>query len=187
MNLLILWSSGFLWQKNHFEVAKCLKRNPDILLTRSNKGAGVMILNWTDYITKMATILDDTIKFLKLGDLSVDDTHKLEIKFFELFKKKLIARKDYELIRSIGLQRLRMNGLPKIHKSDILLRPILSMCHSVQHSLVKWLIQLLNPVLAFYSGFFVDDSFIFFFHNPSTPSSNWLSIHGVLWYCFTVY
>ena len=28
----------------------------------------------------MTTILDDTIKFLKLGDLSFDDTHNLEIK-----------------------------------------------------------------------------------------------------------
>ena len=50
-------SSGFLSQKNHFEVAKCLKWNSDILLTRPDKDAG-------DYISKMATILDDTTKFL---------------------------------------------------------------------------------------------------------------------------
>ena len=35
------------------------------------------------------------------------------------------------------------------------------MCHFVQHSLLKWLIQVLNPVFAFYSGFCVDDSFTF--------------------------
>ena len=35
------------------------------------------------------------------------------------------------------------------------------MCHFIQHSFVKWLIQVLNPVLAFYSGFCVDDSFTF--------------------------
>ena len=82
----------FLWQKNHFEVAKYLKRNFDILITRPDKGAGVAILIRTDYITKMATISDDTTKFQKIGDLSFDDTHKLEIKsqkqFIELFKKK---------------------------------------------------------------------------------------------------
>ena len=55
-------SGGFLWQKNHFEVAKCLKRNSDILITRPDKGAGVVILNHIDYITKI-TILDDTTKF----------------------------------------------------------------------------------------------------------------------------
>ena len=114
-----------------------------------------MILNWTDYITKMATILDNTTKFLKIGDLSIDDTHKLEIKlqkqFLELIKKKIISWEVCELIRSIGSQRQRMYGLPEIQKSNIPLRPILSMCHSVQNSLAKWLIQLLNLVLAYYS------------------------------------
>ena len=57
-------SNGFLWQKNHFEVAKCLKWNSDIPITRPDKGAGIVILNFTDYISKMATILDDTTKFL---------------------------------------------------------------------------------------------------------------------------
>ena len=67
-----------------------------------------MILNLTDYMTKMATILDDTTKFLKTGDLSFDDTHKLEIKlqkrFLEFFKKNFISREVYELIRPLSSQ-----------------------------------------------------------------------------------
>ena len=82
----------------------------------------------------MATILDDFTKFLKIDDLSFDDTQKLEIKlqkrFLELFGEKIISREVYELIRPIGLQRPRAYGLPKIHKSGIPLRLILSMCHS---------------------------------------------------------
>ena len=46
----------------------------------------------------MATILDNTIEFLKIGDLSFDDTRKLEIElqkwFLELFKKKLSLEKS---------------------------------------------------------------------------------------------
>ena len=113
----------------------------------------------------MDSILDDTTTFLKIGDVSFDDTHKLEIKsqkrFLELFKKKFISREVYKLIRPISSQKPRMYSLPKIYKSDFRLRLILSMCHSVQHSLEKWLIQVLNPVLAFYSGFCVNDSFTF--------------------------
>ena len=45
----------------------------------------------------MGTILDDTTKFLKIGDLSFDDPHKFKIKFpkrfLELFKKKKISLK----------------------------------------------------------------------------------------------
>ena len=54
-----------------------------------------------------------------------------------------------------------MYGLPKIHKPSIPLRPILSMCHSAQHSLATWLVEVLNPVLEFYSGYCVKDSFTF--------------------------
>ena len=54
-----------------------------------------------------------------------------------------------------------MYGLPKIHKSGIPLQPILFMCHSARYALTKCIIQLLNPVLEFYSGFCVGDSFSF--------------------------
>ena len=105
-------SNRFWWQKNDFEVAKCLKRNSDILTTWPDKGADVVILKLTDHITKMVTILDDTTKFQKIGDLSFDDTHKLEInlqkRFLDLFKKKIISKEVYELICPIGSQRSRM-------------------------------------------------------------------------------
>ena len=57
--------------------------------------------------------------------------------------------------------RPRMYRLPKIHKPDVPLGSILSMCHSVQHSLAKWLVECLNPILEFYSGFRVKDCFTF--------------------------
>ena len=41
--------------------------NTDIVLTRPNKGAGVVILNGADYVRKMDAVLGDTSKFLKLG------------------------------------------------------------------------------------------------------------------------
>ena len=70
-------SQSFLWQKVHFESAKQLKMNTDIILTRPNKGAGVVVLNRADCVSKMDAILEDSYKFLKLGNLSFDDTQKL--------------------------------------------------------------------------------------------------------------
>ena len=64
-------SQSFLWQKVHFESAKQLKMNND---TRPDKGASVVILNRADYVSKVGAILEDINKFLKLGDLSFDDT-----------------------------------------------------------------------------------------------------------------
>ena len=62
-------SQSFLWQKVHFESSKQLKMNTDIVLTRPDKGAGVVILNRPDYVSKMEAILGDTNKFLKTWGL----------------------------------------------------------------------------------------------------------------------
>ena len=54
-----------------------------------------------------------------------------------------------------------MYGLPKTHKKDVPLRPILSMTGSAQHELAKWLTCLLQPVLQDLSANCVSDSFTF--------------------------
>ena len=54
-----------------------------------------------------------------------------------------------------------MYGLPKTHKTDIPLRPILSMVGSSQHELAKFLSVTLQPVLELYSSFCIQDSFTF--------------------------
>ena len=81
--------------------------------------------------------------------------------FKVVFRKLIVDLSVPPDIFCIDSQRPWMYGLRKFHKSDIPLQPILSMCHSIQHSLAKWLIQVLNPVLAFYSGFGADDLFTF--------------------------
>ena len=99
-------SQSFLWQKVHSESSKQLKMNTDIVLTRLDKCAGVVVLNRADYVSKMDAILEDTNKFLKLGDLSFDDAQKLENKlrkhFLELFRRKFISKEVYEFIRPVG-------------------------------------------------------------------------------------
>ena len=74
--------------------------NNDMVLTRPDKGAGVVIVNRADYVSKMNAILEDTNMFLKLGDLSFDDTqkikNKLQKRFLELFRSKLILKGVYE-------------------------------------------------------------------------------------------
>ena len=54
-----------------------------------------------------------------------------------------------------------MNGLPKIHKQDVPMRPILSMTGSAQHLLVQWLTSVIDSVLLLYSIHCISDSFTF--------------------------
>ena len=54
-----------------------------------------------------------------------------------------------------------MYGLPKIHKQDVSLRPILSMTGSAQHQLAQRLTSVIDPVLSLYSTYCISDSFTF--------------------------
>ena len=156
----------FLMTKECFQAIKSLRTNEEILITKPDKNAGVVILNKNDYNDKMKTILNDTTKFLDLGPVTnKDNTAKIESRIqrrlLQLRKECLISKQVYEAIRPTGSQRPRMYGLPKIHKKDVPLRPILSMTGSAQHQLAKWLTSLLQSVLQNLSSNCVSDSFTF--------------------------
>ena len=95
-----------------FQDIKSLHSNKDILITKPDKDSGVVILNSTDYIAKMKTILCDSNKFICLGHVEENDnTAKLDTK---LPKRLLQLKKDDQLtcsiyndIRPTGSQRPR--------------------------------------------------------------------------------
>ena len=51
-----------------YGILKKLCKNPDIIITRPDKGNGVVIIDKTDYITKMNLLLQDQSKFKKLTE-----------------------------------------------------------------------------------------------------------------------
>jgi len=157
--------------------------NEDIIITKPDKGSGVVTLNKNEYNDNMMTILNDITKFLDLGPaISNDNTAKIETqiqrRLLQLNKKKLISKTEYKAIRPTGSQRPRMYGLPKTHRKDVPLRPILSMTGSAQHELAKWLTCLLQAVLQHLSANCVSDSFTFveevrnFTFSPSSSVSS---------------
>ena len=123
-------------------------------------------MNKSDCISKMDFILQDNSKFENFGPSSeFDNTAKIEAhiqrRLLQLKKEGLLPSKIYSRIRPTGSQRPRMYGLPKIHKQDVPLRPILSRTGSAQHQLVQWLSSVIDPVLSFYSTHCISESFIF--------------------------
>ena len=156
----------FSMHKEHFQAIKSLRSNEQILITKPDKGSGVVILNKSDYIQKMGYILDDKTKFFNMGSVDQHDNtakteQKLQKRLLDFVNQKILTRDIYDRIRPTGSQRPRMYGLPKTHKENIPLRPILSMIGSSQHELAKWLSKVLAPVLKLYSSNCVKDSFTF--------------------------
>ena len=169
--------SDFRMRKECFEAYKSIKDNNDIIITRPDKGSGVVILNRTDYVNKMIDIISDVSKFKQLGHADqVDFTAKIEKAFqnrmYKWLKDGSITAEVYNLIRPTGSQRPRLYGLPKTHKPNCPLRPILSMIGSPQHKLAKYLIAVLKPVLDKFSRYTVKDSFSFVESLRSLPSAS---------------
>ena len=156
----------FLILKELIQATRSLRSNENIHVSKPVKGSGFVIMNKNDYISKMDFILQDNSKFENLGPSSeFDDTAKIEAhiqgRLLQLKKEGLLPSKIYSMIRPIGSQRPRMYGLPKIHKQDVPLRPILSMAGSAQHQLAQWLTSVIDPVLSLYSTYCISDSFTF--------------------------
>ena len=158
--------TNFFMQREAIAAARSLEANKDIIISRPDKGSGVVLLNKQDYIDKMNVIVDDTTKFQLLGPASNFDRTKnietnLQSKLRSLKNAKHISAKVYEQVRPVGSQRPRMYGLPKVHKAGNPLRPIISMTNSPQHRLAKWLVTILKPVYDEYSTYCLPDSFTF--------------------------
>ena len=62
-----------------FQAMKSLRTNSDIIITKPDKGSGVVILDKSDYVLKMDKILDDNKKFQRIGPCNANDnTAKIE-------------------------------------------------------------------------------------------------------------
>ena len=106
------------------------------------------------------------MKFVKIGDVSSNDSTNQQERALQAFllravKNNHLSRDVYERIRPLGATRPRMYGLPKTHKPDVPLRPILSMVGAPQHEMAKWLTEVLKPVVDKYSGHTIKDAFEF--------------------------
>ena len=155
-----------VFDKDHFQALAGLRRNKDLVITKPDKGSGVVILSKSDYVSKMADVLKDESKFIEIGPADTNDrTHIIEDKFIsflkELHDSKKIDEELYSCLYPVGSRRPRLYGLPKIHKDGNPLRPVLSTIGSPQSPIARYLKIILQPVLDKYFKYCLKDSFKF--------------------------
>ena len=61
----------FNMDRGQFRAIKSLCCNEQILITKPDKGSGVVILDKSDYIKKMGSIFDDKTKVLNMGGVDL--------------------------------------------------------------------------------------------------------------------
>ena len=151
------------FNKEDFKIIKNLAKDPTIIVSKPDKGRGVVLMDKTDYCAKMETILQDRHKFLPKSDDPIRLSQLLEDKLNRSLKdlhiKGVLSERVYESLFTSSSSPGVLYGLPKVHKEGAPLRPILSACNMHNYNLAKYLVDPLS--LLANNQYTVKDSFEF--------------------------
>ncbi|VDO51390.1 unnamed protein product [Schistosoma margrebowiei] len=153
-----------LLSREHLTALRNIKQNNEVMILRPDKGSGVVLMNKADYVTKMKQILDDQLRFKvnkSQKDLTDSTEKRINGMLRELLKRKMIGNSTYNDLKPRGSRLPHMYGLPKVHKHDVPLRPILSMINSPYHKVARWLAEKLEPVHRRLATYTLKDPFQF--------------------------
>jgi len=138
-----------------------LSKDKSIVICKADKGNVTVVLNKKDYELKMTSILSDPLIFKELdNDPTIEREKALNSHIDYLKRINVIDNETSSLIRTSGSGAGIMYGLPKIHKEEVPLRPIISSFKSYNYKLAKWLDSLIKPLLND-NKFILKDSFDF--------------------------
>ena len=133
-----------------------LKKRDDIVVTKPDKGSGVVVMDKTDYVRllKESSINDET-KFTPIG-LERPRTrgrppkhyHPLLQKEKELSSvvQRILPKTVADSVIQKGSRLAHLYGLPKTHKKKLAMRPILSAKGTYNYKPAKWLDEKLKPL-----------------------------------------
>ena len=140
--------------KSDISLLKQFALNKNIIVSRPDKGRGVVIINKCDYISSMLKIISDTTKFKVINDninvysLKIED--QVNRFLLKLKKLNLISDDNYNKLHVSGSGPGVLYGLPKIHKVDFAskfqFRPIFTAYNSACYKISKFLVDVLNPL-----------------------------------------
>ncbi|CAF4033849.1 unnamed protein product [Rotaria sp. Silwood1] len=128
-------------------VLRELAQDKSIYITRPDKGKGIVILDHDEYVNKMLEILNDPLTFKTLDhDPTIKKENKLRGTLLKMKKRGFLSEAEYKQAFPVGSHCARIYGLPKIHKSGIPLRPVMSTIGSYNYRLAKLLANKLQPL-----------------------------------------
>ena len=156
---------------------RSLSKNPNIIVTRPDKGRGVVLLDKCNYISSVISIISDTSKFEPITDPITKFSLKIEDKVNNFLRKlkssNIITDTVYNDLFARGSGPGILYGLPKIHKKDFSskfqMRPIFAAYNSASFKLGKFLVNILSPLTK--NLFTVENSYNFSSDIVSFPNA----------------
>ena len=128
-------------------LAELRKEQSKVILT-ADKGVALVVLDQADYNIKAQDLLKDAKTY---KEISSDPTNKLKNELIRLLKKITsdggISEQLCKEMYPTGALAPKLYGLPKVHKRDIPLGPIISSRSSLNYEVAKELSRILKPLV----------------------------------------
>lgn len=136
------------FKRSDLNILRALSRNDNLIISRPDKCKGVVLLNRPQYLDKMNLILSDNTKFEQIDIPKFKLIFKIEDKVNRVLRslrdRSFINDELYTNLHSRGSSLCSLYGLPKTHKPNVPLRPILAAYNSANYKLAKYLVPLLS-------------------------------------------
>ena len=130
-------------KSDEMRALKELRNHPDIVVLKADKGNVTVVMNKQAYDNQILDLLNDTTTYEPLRIDPTNKTEKTVNQFVSgLRKKEKISVQDWFKLKSWDSRAPRLYGLPKIHKTNVPLRPIVSFIESPTYGLSKKLAEI---------------------------------------------
>ena len=124
-----------------------LKRDRDHIVLTADNGVAMVIMDRQDYINKANQLLNQNT----YRSIAKDPTSSIKNKLINILKRVKnqtgLDSNTYKSMYPTGCVPPKFYCLPKIHKPDTPLRPIVSSCGSVTYGVAKELAKILKPLV----------------------------------------
>ena len=133
-----------------------IKKDRDIHVTKADKASVIVLLDRTDYVNKMYTLLNDVDTYERLIS---DPLERINAHFHKKIRD--LFGKNQTMIdkfRSMNAKLPYLYGTVKTHKDGYPMRPIISTVGTVSYELSKYLVHLLQPLVGTISNSHVHNS-----------------------------
>ena len=130
-----------------------IEKNRDIVITKPDEGNGVVILDRKLYNDTIQKLISDTSQFEKLSENPILKREASLQRFLHMLKQKnFFNENEYDKLYPSGSAPARIYGTLKMHKFSSIdsfpkLRPIVSSRDTFNYNLVRFLCDLLSPLV----------------------------------------
>lgn len=135
-------------RKDVIKCKKFLKENPNLVITKADKGSRTVILTAEEYQTKMKDLLSDESTYKKLSTNPTNRVlRKINGMLDEWHNKGYIDGRTQRRLKESSCNPPRIYGLPKTHKENRPLRPVVSTIGSATYNIAKYLSDIIGNIV----------------------------------------